>query len=191
MTLTSGATAMPPTTGSSAANIAILQDWITAGYPAGAACGGDGGAPPPNLGVFAGAPAYVAGTGNNAHNAGKNCMQCHSGGGGGGGDDDAPQFEIGGTVYNGSGVGVGGAEVRLVDANNNATSVYTGSNGTFYIRGSGFAGPAHVGVRNASAVQNMITALQSGSQPPATTGGACSACHCTGSGCTVSDVHLP
>jgi hypothetical protein len=78
-----------------------------------------------------------------------------------------------------------------VDTNGNPTSVYTGPAGTFYVAGSSFAGPAHIGVRNATAQQEMLTALQSTSQPPASTGGACGACHCTGSGCTMPAIHLP
>jgi hypothetical protein len=104
---------------------------------------------------------------------------------------DAPLFEFGGTLYDGKGNPVAGAEVRLVDANGSATSVYTGPTGTFYKGGSGFAGPAHIGVRNATSQQEMFTALQSSSQPPASTGGACSACHCTGSGCPIAPIHLP
>jgi hypothetical protein len=84
-----------------------------------------------------------------------------------------------------------GAEVRFVDTNGVATSTYTGTDGTFYREGNSFAAPAHVGVRNATSMQNMNTGLQSGSQPPALNGGACSACHCTGTSCTVPNIHLP
>jgi hypothetical protein len=79
----------------------------------------------------------------------------------------------------------------MVDASGTPTSVYSGPSGTFYKSGSGFAGPAHIGVRNATSEQDMLIALQSGAQAPASTGGACSACHCTGSGCTVAPIHLP
>ena len=182
---------MPPGSLLPAADVTILQNWINAGYPKGS-CGtadggaGDGAAPPPPPGVFANAPPYAAKTGPSTHNAGRDCMGCHANGGG-----DAPQFELGGTVYDASGNAVSGAEVRLVDANGTATSVYSGPSGTFYKSGSGFAGPAHIGIRNATSTQNMMTALQSTSQPPASTGGACSACHCTGAGCTMAPIHLP
>jgi hypothetical protein len=92
---------------------------------------------------------------------------------------------LGGTLYDGNGRAVAGAEVRLVDANARATSVYTGSNGTFYVTGTGFSAPAHVGVRNATTARDMLTALS------ASNGGACSSCHCTGTACTVPLVHLP
>jgi hypothetical protein len=100
-------------------------------------------------------------------------------------------FTFAGTVYDGNGNVVVGAEVRLVDANGNASSVYTDSAGNFHKGGSGFMAPAHVGVRNASATQNMFEALQSSQQGPAITGGACNACHCTGGTCTVAPIHLP
>ena len=178
------ASPMPPGALPSASDVAILQDWINAGYPTGSCGGGgDGGVaivptPPPS--VFKGAPTFTARTGPNAHNAGKDCMSCHRSGGG-----DAPQFALGGTLYDGSGRAVSGAEVRLVDAKGKATSVYTGTNGTFYVQGSGFAAPAQVGVRNATSTRDMISALQ------ASNGGACSSCHCTGGSCTVPAIHLP
>ncbi len=194
MTLTSGATAMPIGTGSPAADIAVLQSWITGGY-ATVACGptsssGSGTSSSTPSGVFANAPAFAApsSSGKSAHNAGQNCLSCHKSGGSSG--SDAKAFTAAGTVYDATGKGVGGAEVRIVDANNNATSVYTGSTGTFYFTGA-WTAPAKIGVRNASAVQNMNTPLLSGSQPPASSGGACSACHCTGGSCTIAAVHLP
>jgi hypothetical protein len=89
-------------------------------------------------------------------------------------------------------VAVAGAEVRFVDNNGTAITVHTSSTGTFYKESSSsFAAPAKVGVRNATSMQNMNTPLQSGSQPPALNGGACSACHCTGTSCTVPKIHLP
>jgi len=181
---------MPPGAPPSAADVAILQNWINAGYPTGScgggtAGGGDGGAPPPPPGppppsVFDNASPFSAQTGPRAHNAGRDCMSCHRTGGG-----EAPQFSYGGTVYDGSGNPVAGAEVRFVDANGHGSSVYTGSSGTFYQLGNGFAAPAHVGVRNARAAVDMFTALQ------ASNGGACSSCHCTGTGCSVPAIHLP
>ncbi|HVU03277.1 MAG TPA: carboxypeptidase-like regulatory domain-containing protein [Polyangiaceae bacterium] len=175
---------MPPGAPPSAADVAILEGWINAGYPAGT-CGtgasGDGGvvaAPPPS--VFDGAPPFQSNLGDRAHNAGQDCMSCHTNG-----SDEAPRFAFGGTLYDPQGNPVAGAEVRLVDANGNAKSVYTASNGTFFAQGGSFAGPAHVGVRTATDSEDMFTALQSPG------GGACSSCHCSGTGCTVSAVHVP
>ena len=119
------------------------------------------------------------------HNAGQDCMSsCHNHG-----------FTFAGTVFNASGVGVGGAEVRLVDATGKVISVYTDNSGgsaqgNFYTSQS-FVGPAHVGVRNATNTQGMLEAIQSTAQSPASTGGACNACHCTGTGCTIAPIHLP
>jgi hypothetical protein len=180
------ASPMPPGALPSASDVAILEDWINAGYPTGS-CGGpgagDGGAapppPPPPSSVFDGAPAFAARTGPSAHNAGKDCMSCHRTGGG-----DAPRFSFGGTLYDGSGKAVAGAEVRVVDTSGKGTSVYTSNTGTFY-SGAAFAAPAHVGVRTAKASADMLSALQ------ATNGGACSSCHCTGGSCTVTPIHLP
>jgi hypothetical protein len=131
------------------------------------------------LSVFQGAPAFAGRNGGNSHNAGRDCMSCHRTGGG-----EAPRFSLGGTLYDGSGGALGGAEVRLVDAMGRATSVYTGTNGTFYANGTGLAVPARIGVRNASNVKDMITPLDAN-------GGACSSCHCTGTGCTATPIHLP
>lgn len=194
----SSSSPMPPGGAPPAADVTTLQNWITAGYPmgscgtsadggagsgSGGSSGSSGGGP---SGVFANAPPFASQTGPSTHNAGKDCMSCHGGGGG-----DAPGFAFGGTLYDGSGNAVSGAEIRLVDATGAATSVYSGPSGTFYKGGSSFAGPAHIGVRDATSTQEMLTALQSGSQPPASTGGACSACHCTSTGCTMPEVHLP
>jgi hypothetical protein len=182
---------MPPGATPSAADVAILQNWLTAGATMGT-CGGsgsDGGvvAPPS---VFNGQPPFMSQSPSGGHNAGRACFSCHTSSCTGGGDC-GPELVFGGTLYDGSGAAVAGAEVRFVDANGNGTSVYTSTSGDFWLRGSSaFAGPAHVGVRNA-AVQNMITPLQSTSQPPAVTGGDCNACHCTGTGCTVAPIHLP
>jgi hypothetical protein len=176
---------MPPGALPSAADVAVLQDWISAGYPTGSCAargGGDGGAspppPPPPASVFKDAPAFVARTGPSAHNAGKDCMSCHRNGGG-----EAPRFSFGGTLYDASGKPVAGAEVRVLDANGKATSVYTSATGTFY-SGATFAAPAHVGLRNATASEDMLTLLDA-------QGGACSSCHCSGGTCTVPPIHLP
>jgi hypothetical protein len=182
---------MPPGALPSAADVTTLKNWINAGYPM-AICtggGGDGGSggndgggpppPPPPLGVFANAPPFTPMMGSSAHRPGEDCLSCHG-------------FTIGGTVFDGSGNPVAGAEVRVVDATGAAFSVYSGSDGTFHDSHNSFTAPAHIGIRDANNVKNMMTALQSGPQPPAASGGACSACHCSGGApCTVVPVHLP
>jgi hypothetical protein len=183
------ASPMPPGSLPPASAATTLQNWINAGYPMGSCGGGDGGSdagpppppPPPPPSVFQGAPPFASQTGPNAHNPGQDCLGCHS-------------FAFGGTLYDGNGNPVVGAEVRLVDSAGVATSVYTGPTGNFYSHGAGgggFSAPAHVGARDATNVQDMLTALQSTMQGPASTGGACNACHCTGGTCTVAPIHLP
>jgi len=133
---------------------------------------GDGGTtPPPSNDPFAGAAAFASQVAGSTHNAGQNCMGgCHNHG-----------FTFAGTVTDGAGAGVAGAEVRLVDANGKAISVYTGSNGNFH-SSTAFVAPAHIGVRNASAKSVMVTALQA-------TNGGCNGCH--GTGLTVAAIHVP
>jgi hypothetical protein len=122
---------LPPT----AAEISALQNWINAGYPSGAcsvdAGAGDSGSALAALDVFSGQPAFKAQTGSNSHNAGQNCMQCHKSGGG-----EAPQFMFGGTIYDGSGNAVAGAEI--------------------------LATPARVGARNATSKAMMISSMTTG-----------------------------
>jgi len=191
---------MPPGALPPASDVTMLQNWINAGYPMGSCGGGgggggadagaggaDGGAVSPPISsssVFAKAAPYSMGQPvGGKHNAGQDCMSgCHNHG-----------FTFSGTLYDSNGAGIGGAEVRLVDANGKAISVYTavgGAQGNFYSSQS-FAGPAHIGVRDATNTKDMLTPIQTMSQPPASTGGACGACHCTGGGCTVARIHLP
>ncbi|HEX8790231.1 MAG TPA: carboxypeptidase-like regulatory domain-containing protein [Polyangiaceae bacterium] len=187
----SSSSPMPPSGPLPASDVTTLQNWINAGYPMGSCASGsssggsssgasgDGGSAMPPVNVFNNAPPFVSQAGRSTHNAGKDCLQCHANGGG-----DAPQFSFGGTLYDGNGNPVVGAEVRLVDANGNATSVHTSSTGTFYSEGSGFAAPAYVGARDATNMADMLVALQS-------SGGGCSSCHCTGTGCSTTPMHLP
>jgi hypothetical protein len=173
------ASPMPPASfnmPATASDIATIQNWITAGYPSGA-CAGDAGPPMSTVfDVFANTPSFSSQTGSTSHNQGRDCMGCHATGGG-----EAPQFSFGGTVYDGTGNAVAGAEIRVVDANGRATSVYSGSNGNFHGSGS-LALPGHAGARNASSKALMVSSL---------TYGGCNKCHCTGGGCTTTPLHLP
>ena len=121
--------------------------------------------------VFTGAPPFVSTVASSTHNAGQNCMGgCHDHG-----------FTFAGTLTDGAGNGVAGAEVRLVDANGTAISVHTGSNGNFH-SSTAFVGPANVGARDATNKALMVTALV-----PAN--GGCNGCHVTGG--TMAPIHLP
>jgi hypothetical protein len=166
----------PPT----ASDISTLQNWINAGYPTGS-CTVDGGTPIDSgstgaVDVFSGEPPFAPGTGPDTHNAGRDCMQCHSGGG------NAPGFMFGGTLYDGKGNPVSGAEIRVVDKSGKGYSVYTGPSGTFYRGGGTLATPGHTGARDATSKAVMVSSL---------TGGGCSSCHCTGSNCVTMPMHLP
>jgi hypothetical protein len=194
---------MPPGALPSAADVAILQNWINAGYPTGSC--GDVGVPmsKPAVSVFKDAPPFPARppvaevistteVPQHVDYEKKDCMTrgCHAGG-------DGPRLNFGGTLYDGAGMPVAGAEVLLVDADGKMFSAYTASNGTFYSRqqrtdaGVPIApvAPSHVGVRNAAHTVDMLTAL-------AASGGACNSCHCVAgdggaSTCTVAPIHLP
>jgi hypothetical protein len=168
---------MPPGGGATSTETAALQTWISANYTS-ASCADVGAAtPPPSTppapanDVFTGAPAFSSIVAGSTHNAGKDCMGgCHNHG-----------FTFAGTVTNGAGAGVAGAEVRLVDANGKAISVYTGSNGNFH-SSTAWTGPAKIGVRNAAATAIMATALVAAN-------GGCNGCHATGG--TEPPIHLP
>ena len=170
---------MPPASvhnPATAAEIAAFSNWINANYIG--SCGGpsaDGGAPPPPppppSNVFTGAPGFVSQVASSTHNAGQNCMGgCHNHG-----------FTFAGTLTDGNGNPVAGAEVRLVDANGTGISVHTGSNGNFH-SSTPFVAPAHVGARNATNTSLMVTALTSAN-------GGCNGCHKTGG--TTTPIHLP
>jgi hypothetical protein len=162
---------MPPTAvanPATAADIAAFQNWINGNYQG--MCG-DAGAAPATTNVFSDAGAFTSQTAGSTHNMGKNCMGgCHNHG-----------FTFAGTLTDGAGNGVAGAEVRLVDANGKAISVYTGTNGNFHSSTS-WTAPAHVGARNAANTVLMVTSL-------ASTNGGCNGCHVTGG--TVVPIHIP
>jgi len=151
---------------------------------------GDGGPDP-----FLGAPAYAAQTGPTTHNPGLSCIQsgCHAISGG---TNGAPNFVLGGTVYEDyvGKTAASGVEIRVVDSVGNAVSVYSGPAGTFYLGPAGDGGvvfPIAVGARNATSTRPMITTVTSalGSCDQAT-------CHVPGGGPMTSTgnyypIHVP
>jgi hypothetical protein len=170
---------MPPASvgnPATASDISTLQNWITAGTPAGSCDAGVVGGGSSN--VFTGQPAFATKAGPDGnHNAGRDCLSCHDGSG------EAPQFTFAGTLYNGSGTAVAGAEIRVVDAAGKAVSVYSATDGNFYQKGSStFAAPGHAGARNAATTNLMVSQV---------TNGGCNSCHCTGSSCTTAPLHVP
>ena len=168
----SAAAPMPPAGAGSPATAAEIQSfkaWISGNYAG--SCADAGTPPPPPPDVFTGAPAYVSTVSASSHNAGQDCMNgCHNHG-----------FTFAGTLTDGNGKGVAGAEVRLVDANGKAISVHTSSNGNFHSSTS-FAAPARVGARNAAAKALMVTSLTAAN-------GGCNSCHANGG--TTPPIHLP
>jgi hypothetical protein len=121
-------------------------------------------------GVFSGAAAYVSTAGpssrNGGHNFGANgtnpvkqaCLGCHGSGGG------APLFTVGGSVFKDAAgtMPAANVEVRFVDANGTARSVYTDALGNFYFKGATLAAPGKVGARDATTTQNMTSTIANG-----------------------------
>ena len=166
------ASPMPPASvanPATAAEITAFQAWIAGNYQG--SC--DAGAPPPPpVDAFTGAGAFVAQTAGSTHNAGKNCMGgCHNHG-----------FTFAGTLTDGAGNPVAGAEVRLLDANGQGILVHTGANGNFH-SSTPWTAPAHVGARTAANKVVMVTPLS------APANGGCNGCHATGG--TVVPIHVP
>jgi hypothetical protein len=138
--------------------------------------------------AFTGAPAYVATLGVSArkesHNFAGNtpttnpakqaCAGCHSG------------FVMGGTIFKdvAGTIPAPSVEVRIRDANGNALSTYTDSDGNFWLRkpaGSAFNYPALVGARDATKTSAMTATIANGN---------CSAAGCHLAGAT-GPIHIP
>lgn len=139
----------------------------------GAVGGADGGgddtatATAPTVDPFADAPPFVPGAAPRAsvvnkhlsegagNPTGKDCLasNCH------GAFGDGPSLVFGGTVYTDSTAAAPavGVQIRVVDANFKAYSVYSDTNGNFYQLGTGtLAMPSHPGVRTAANSLAMV-----------------------------------
>jgi hypothetical protein len=164
------------------------SDGAAAESAEGGSGGSEGGsAMPTGVGVafvdpFAGAPAYASKAAASTHNAGLACIASGCHGTTTASAAGAPALLIGGTVYadyQGK-TPAAGVEVRIVDSQGHAASVYSGPEGNFYLgapSSSGVAFPAVIGARNATATRPMITTL-------ASSFGACgqASCHVPGGG---------
>jgi len=168
---------MPPVglTAATSAEIASLQSWISAGYPAGgcATTVDAGSAPDP----FSVAPTCTSGTtwtggteGSKSMQPGVACISCHASSGG-----EAPQFTIAGTLYptghepnqcNGAN-GTDGAQVVVTDAKGNTISLTPNSAGNFYYTGA-VATPFRAKVTYMGRERDMAATQTSGD---------CNACH--------------
>lgn len=138
-------------------------------------------APTANKGVFEAAPTYVATAGATTrkakHNfagntpttnpAGRACMQCHGAAG------PAPRFVVGGTIFKDAAGTMPAArvEVRIIDAENKATSTYTDADGNYFIKfnaATPVAFPIRAGVRDADSLLSMRAGAAAGN---------CNSCH--------------
>jgi mono/diheme cytochrome c family protein len=161
------------------AEIASLQNWISAGYPM---TGCSTVTPTPDAGTapdpFSVAPTCTSGktwTGGNdgsgSMQPGVACISCHKSSGG-----EAPQFTIAGTLYptahepdqcNGANGSTDGAQVVITDANNKTITLTPNSVGNFYSTAA-VALPFTAKVTYMGRQRDMV-----GSQ----TSGDCNACH--------------
>jgi len=110
---------------------------------------------------------------NGEHNAGRNCLSCHTGGG-------APRWTLAGTLYD-SAAGttpVAGATIVVTPSSGSEIRLVTGSNGNFYTSAA-IAYPATVRASLCPDDQTMPMAVES-------SGAACNTCHAAG-----NRVHLP
>ena len=133
--------------------------------------------------AFTGAPAFTSVTGPSArkgsHNfsgnspttnpAGRACFSCH-----GAGD---PSMVFGGTVYADL---AGTIPAASVEVRVGSTTVHTDQDGNFYLLGAALKTSSATGVRDATSVRPMVSAI---------TNGNCNGCHTGGTG--TARIHLP
>ncbi len=150
----------PPATAATAAEIAVISDWVAAGYPSGSGC----------------TPTCTSGTtwrGGNEEspemNPGMACIQCHVAG------DEGPRFSIAGTVYptlhepdlcDGAPPS-SGAQVIITGADGRMLTLAPNAAGNFYSEGA-VAAPYRAKVVTAAG-ERAMTAQQ--------TSGDCNSCH--------------
>ena len=157
------------------AEIASLQNWISAGYPTtGCATGIDAGTGPDPFGVpptCTSNTTWTRGTsGSGSMEPGMACISCHASSGG-----EAPAFTIAGTIYptahepdlcNGAS-GTDGAQVVITGANGVSTTVTPNGAGNFYYTGT-VATPFRAKVIYMGRERDMAAAQTSGD---------CNSCH--------------
>jgi hypothetical protein len=141
---------MPPAPAvhASAAEVAILQSWIGAGYPhggcAGPDAGGDSGSVIDPFGVPPVCTSHTTWTGGDRGSASMNpglaCISCHATTGG-----EAPSFTVAGTLFptahepdlcNGVSGAVTGAQVVIVGADGQSTTLTPNAAGNFSYAGA-------------------------------------------------------
>jgi hypothetical protein len=171
---------MPPAPAApvSAANIAIMQTWATAGAPA-TSCAVDAGAPPPPAdgGPDPYATPTTCSSGTNwtfgtirspNMEPGRACIACHS-------VSRGPGFDVAGTVYatahepdDCNGANAGGAVVVITDVNGAVWRLSPNSVGNFSARRTGMVKPYTARVEYGGRTRAMIAPQMNGD---------CNACH--------------
>jgi hypothetical protein len=125
--------------------------------------GPDGGAPPSPPDGGSGTTACIQAAtppGSGHHNAGANCLGCHTGAGG------APLWTAAGTLYSSSGAALSGATITIVDATGKSIAIVTAQNGNFWTS-EAMKAPLRVKASRCPSVASMSA--------PAS--GACNSCH--------------
>lgn len=165
-----------PAVAPTAEEIAVLQAWVDAKTPKGAACTGvDGGTPPPTGGVYNTPTVCTSNKTWNGGNEGSSsmrpggaCITCHTMRGG-------PNYQIAGTVYPSAhepndcnGVGGNGLTVVVTGADGVVTNLTVNAAGNFYLRQGKVTAPFHVKVTNGTKERVMAGSL---------TAGDCNSCH--------------
>jgi hypothetical protein len=171
---------MPPAGAAAAADIAVLEAWITAGTPRGDCQN--------TQDPFAGPLSCTSGKTWNPGwdegvqmNPGKACNSCHRKSG----EGEAPIYAIAGTVYptghepdycygvDGASQGFQDVLVQITDANGAVYSLRPGKTGNFWLRQAGFAAPYTAKVVSSAGERSMNSAQ---------TIGDCNLCHTASGG---------
>jgi hypothetical protein len=160
---------MPPGSGATAAQIATLQAWVSAGYPqgnCGGSAGGGGAAYDTPVQCTSGLT-WGGGEGSSLMNPGMACIACHSRGSG-------PRYTIAGTVYPTAHEpdlceGASGITVVITDANGNTFSTHASNSSGNFSLGGAIALPYRAQVVNASGATRAMATPQ--------TSGDCNSCH--------------
>ena len=172
--VTSAVAPMPPAgqPALSAAEVAALQAWVSAGAMAGSCGASNGGASGPS--PYDTPPQCSSGVTSTVREGsrmrpGDTCVSCHAQSGG-----EAPPLTIGGTVYKTAheptlceGANVSGANVVITDANGQSFTISVNSAGNFY-SSTGVATPFHA---------KVVTSVGERAMSAAQTSGDCNSCH--------------
>ncbi len=154
-----------------AAQIAVLEDWVTAGMPEGA-CGSE---PPGPVEIKCTSGQFESGGEESKDmTPGQACIKCHSTPDDEG-ETEGPRFRFAGTVYptphepdDCVATGVGGAVVVVTDANGASLEATVRAGGNFFVEGNPLAMPITAEIRKDGKVLKMMDPVMSGD---------CNTCH--------------